>query len=80
MMPSSLSPPPFKAPPARVIVPMDVFTRLVINLAQASEGIRQACEILARPGADDHVLDCLDLAVGKVGEMERILRICLEES
>ena len=81
MMPVPLAPPPGGTTKSRVIIPLDIFARLAVNLAEASDGIRQSCEIFTQPEIDyDAAFGRLDLAVAKIGEIERILRICLEES
>ena len=87
MMPVPLAPPPGGTFKSRVIIPLDIFARLAVNLAEASDGIRQACEVFTSPGSDagtvidyDAAFGRLDFAVAKIGEIERILRICLEES
>ena len=85
MMPSPESPgapPPFgPSAKSRVIIPLDIFARLAISLAQASDGIRQSYELFTQPVIDyDAAFERLDSAVMRIGEIERILRICLEES
>lgn len=73
--------------PERVIIPMDVFTRVAITTAQISDGLLNLTKVLARKAElagsieDMNHFEPFVMSINaRLDQLQEMLRACLEES